>query len=217
MGRSVSNMSVALLGGTFNPIHFGHLNLANCLVDYLHVESVRMIPCAIPPHRETPSVSAEQRLAMLQLAIDDHPLLTSDDLELRKSTPSYSIETVQQIRQQVGEETPLFFCIGMDSLLTIDSWHQWQKLLDYCHLAICPRPGYKLPIKGHLAEWIEQNLCDDIDRIKTLSQGCLHLCKIPLKDISSTAIRDSIKCAQSIDHLTPKSVVNFITKHSLYE
>ena len=217
MGRSVSNMSVALLGGTFNPIHFGHLNLANCLVDYLQVESVRMIPCAIPPHRETPSVSAEQRLAMLQLAIDDHPLLTSDDLELRKSTPSYSIETVQQIRQQVGEETPLFFCIGMDSLLTIDSWHHWQQLLDYCHLAICPRPGYKLPIKGHLAEWIEQNLCDDIDRVKTLAQGCLHLCKIPLKDISSTAIRDSIKCAQSIDHLTPKSVVNFITKHSLYE
>ena len=217
MGRSVNNMSVALLGGTFNPIHFGHLNLANCLVDYLQVESMRMIPCAIPPHRETPSVSAEKRLAMLQLAIDDHPLLTSDDLELRKSTPSYSIETVQQIRQQVGEETPLFFCIGMDSLLTIDSWHQWQKLLDYCHLAICPRPGNKLPIKGHLAEWIEQNLCDDIDRIKTLAQGCLHLCKIPLKDISSTAIRDSIKCAQSIDHLTPKSVVNFITKHSLYE
>jgi nicotinate-nucleotide adenylyltransferase len=217
MGRSVSNMSIALLGGTFNPIHFGHLNLANCLVDYLHVESVRMIPCAIPPHRETPSVSAEQRLAMLQLAIDDHPLLTSDDLELRKSTPSYSIETVQQIRQQVGEETPLFFCIGMDSLLTIDSWHHWQQLLDYCHLAICPRPGYKLPIKGHLAEWIEQNLCDDIARVKTLAQGCLHLCKIPLKDISSTAIRDSIKCAQSIDHLTPKSVVNFITKHSLYE
>ncbi len=217
MGRSVNNMSVALLGGTFNPIHFGHLNLANCLVDYLQVESVRMIPCAIPPHRETPSVSAEQRLAMLQLAIDGHPLLTSDDLELRKSTPSYSIETVQQIRQQVGEETPLFFCIGMDSLLTIDSWHHWQQLLDYCHLAICPRPGYKLPIKGHLAEWIEQNLCDDIERVKTLAQGCLHLCKIPLKDISSTAIRDSIKCAQSIDHLTPKSVVNFITKHSLYE
>lgn len=217
MGRSVNNMSVALLGGTFNPIHFGHLNLANCLVDYLQVESVRMIPCAIPPHRETPSVSAEQRLAMLQLAIDDHPLLTSDDLELRKSTPSYSIETVQQIRQQVGKETPLFFCIGMDSLLTIDSWHHWQQLLDYCHLAICPRPGYKLPIKGHLAEWIEQNLCDDIERVKTLAQGCLHLCKIPLKDISSTAIRDSIKCAQSIDHLTPKSVVNFITKHSLYE
>ena len=217
MGRSVSNMSVALLGGTFNPIHFGHLNLANCLVDYLQVESVRMIPCAIPPHRETPSVSAEKRLAMLQLAIDDHPLLTSDDLELRKSTPSYSIETVQQIRQQVGEETPLLFCIGMDSLLTIDSWYHWQQLLDYCHLAICPRPGYKLPIKGHLAEWIEQNLCDDIERVKTLAQGCLHLCKIPLKDISSTAIRDSIKCVQSIDHLTPKSVVNFITKHSLYE
>ena len=112
---------------------------------------------------------------------------------------------------------PLFFCIGMDSLLTIDSWHQWQQLLDYCHLVICPRPGYELPTKGHLAQWIEQHKCDDIDKIKTLAQGRLHLCKIPLKDISSTAIRDSIKCAQSIDHLTPKSVVNFISQHSLYE
>jgi nicotinate-nucleotide adenylyltransferase len=176
-----------------------------------------MIPCAIPPHREIPSVSAEQRLAMLQLAIDNQPLLISDDLELRKNTPSYSIETIQQIRQQLGDNTPLFFCIGMDSLLTIDRWHRWDEFLNYCHLAISPRPRYNLPTKGPLAEWIEHNKCDDIDRIKKLSQGCLHLCKIPLKDISSTAIRDSIKCAQSIDHLTPKSVVNFIKQHSLYE
>jgi nicotinate-nucleotide adenylyltransferase len=82
MGKFVSNMSVALFGGTFNPVHFGHLNLANNLADYLQVESVRMIPCAIPPHREAPSVSAEQRLAMLQLAIDDQPLLVSDDFRI---------------------------------------------------------------------------------------------------------------------------------------
>ena len=91
MGKFVSNMSVALFGGTFNPIHFGHINLANHLADYLQVESVRMIPCAIPPHRETPNVSAEQRLAMLQLAIEGNPNLITDDLELKRSGASFML------------------------------------------------------------------------------------------------------------------------------
>ena len=121
MGRSASNMSVALFGGTFNPIHFGHLNLANSLADYLHIQSVRMIPCAIPPHREAPSVSAEQRLAMLNLAIADNPALVADDLELKRACTSYSIDTVEIVRQEIGATKPLFFCIGMDALTSIDS------------------------------------------------------------------------------------------------
>jgi nicotinate-nucleotide adenylyltransferase len=217
MGRSASNMSVALFGGTFNPIHFGHLNLANSLADYLHIQSVRMIPCAIPPHREALSVSAEQRLAMLNLAIADNPALVADDLELKRACTSYSIDTVEIVRQEIGATKPLFFCIGMDALTSIDSWHRWTELLGYCHLVVCLRPNYQMPSEGALATWIENYLCDDLTQIKKQSHGCIHLCKIPLLDISSTAIRDSIKYAKNIDHMTPEPVVNYIKQHSLYE
>jgi len=217
MGKFVSNMSVALFGGTFNPVHFGHLNLATELVHYLQIESVRMVPCAIPPHREAPNVSAEQRLAMLDLAIEGQDTLTSDDIELNRQVLSYSIDTIGLVRQDIGPQTPLFFCLGMDALLSIDSWHRWTELLDYCHIVVCSRPDYKLPNNGVVANWIEQNLCDDISKVKNQSHGYLHLCKIPLLDISSTAIRDSIKCGKSIDHMTSEVVVNYIKQHSLYE
>jgi nicotinate-nucleotide adenylyltransferase len=217
MDKFASNMSVALFGGTFNPVHFGHLNLANSLADYLQVQSVRMIPCAIPSHREIPSVSAEQRLAMLQLAVEGSAHLTTDDLELKKGTTNFSIDTVKHVRQAIDAQTPLFFCLGIDALLSINSWHRWTELLDYCHIAVCSRPSYQLPKDGVVANWITQHLCDDLTAVKKQSQGCVHLCKIPLLDISSTAVRDSVKCAKNFDHLTPEPVVNYIKQHSLYE
>jgi nicotinate-nucleotide adenylyltransferase len=217
MGRSVSNMSVALFGGTFNPIHFGHLSLANHLVEYLQVESVRLMPCAIPPHREIPHVSAEHRMVMLELATAKNSAMIADDLELKRVSTSYSIDTLDLVRQDIGPQTPLFFCLGMDALLAINSWHRWAELLNYCHIVACSRPNYQLPKDEALADWIGQHLCDDLTIVKKQSHGYLHLCKIPPLDISSTAIRDSIKCGKSIDHMTSEPVVNYIKQHSLYE
>jgi len=210
-------MSVALFGGTFNPVHFGHLNLANTLGKKLQVQSMRMIPCAIPPHRETPSVSAEQRLTMLELATANQPLLRADNLELQRDTLSYSIDTVKRVRQEIGETSPLYLCLGIDALLSLNTWHQWTKLLDYCHIVACSRPRYLVPNSGALADWITNNQCDDLSKLKNQSHGCLHLCKIPLLDVSSTAIRNNVKCGERIDHMTSNLVVDYIKKHSLYE
>ena len=217
MGKFANNMSVALFGGTFNPVHFGHLNLASRLADYLQIPSVRMMPCAIPPHREAPTTDTQHRLAMLNLAIADNPVLIADDLELKRAGTSYSIDTIELVRQEIGTQVPLFFCLGIDALLSIDSWHRWSELLDFCHLVACSRPDYSLPQDGAVATWIEQYKCKDIRQMKKQPHGSIHLCKIPMVDISSTAIRDSIKCAKNIDHMTPEPVVNYIKQHSLYE
>jgi len=217
MGRSVNNMSVGLFGGTFNPIHFGHLRIAAELAELLQVQSMRMLPCAIPPHRDQPDVSAEQRLAMLQLAIGKPSVLKADNLELRRATPSYSIDTVQLVRREIGQQMPLFLCLGMDALATLDSWHRWRELLDYCHIVVCSRADWKMPTQGPLTKWISQHQCDDLTVLKKCPSGQLYMCDLTLLDLSSSKIRDHIKQGVNIDGMTPDSVINYIKIHSLYE
>ena len=216
-GRFVNNMSVAIFGGTFNPVHNGHLRIAIELAELLEVESLRMIPCALPAHREAPSASPEQRLEMLKLGIGEQPQLLADDIELCRDGPSYTIDTLRAIRAQIGDSTALYLCVGMDVLASLDSWRDWQQLTDYCHLVVSSRPGYQLPQSGLLAEWISARLCDDLPTLKKSSAGKLHLCNLTMLGISSTAIRHKISTGEKIDYLTPTAVVNCIQQQHLYE
>lgn len=217
MGRFVNNMSVAIFGGTFNPVHNGHLRIAIELAELLEVESLRMIPCALPAHRDAPSASPEQRLEMLKRGIGEQSQLVADDIELRRDGPSYTIDTLRAIRAQIGDSTALYLCIGMDVLASLDSWRDWQKLTDYCHIVVSSRPGYQLPESGTLAEWISARLCDDLQTLKQSSAGKLHLCTLTMLAISSTAIRHKISAGEKVDYLTPAAVVNCIQQQHLYE
>ena len=216
-GRFVNNMSVAIFGGTFNPVHNGHLRIAIELAELLEVDNLRMIPCALPAHREAPSVSPEQRLEMLKLGIGEQALLQADDIELRREGPSYTIDTLREIRTQIGDSTPLYLCVGMDVLASLDSWRDWQQLTNFCHLIVSSRPGYQIPKSGPLAEWVKARLCDDLPTLKQSSAGKLHLCNSTMLAISSTAIRNKISAAEKIDYLTPAAVVNCIQQQHLYE
>jgi nicotinate-nucleotide adenylyltransferase len=215
--RFVNNMSVALFGGTFNPIHLGHLRIAVELAELLGVDSLRMLPCSLPPHREALSVSAEQRMAMLQLAVADYPQLVADDIELQRGGATYTIDTLRQVRRQIGADVPLYLCIGIDVLITLDSWQAWRQLTDYCHLVVSARPNYVLPTSGVLADWINQHRCDDLPQLKQCSAGKLFLCDTTRLAISSTQIRDKVKHSDTIDFLTPAAVVNYIHQQNLYE
>ena len=120
MARFVNSGPIALFGGSFNPVHFGHLRIATELAELLQVESIRMMPCALAP--ELGVAEASQRLEMIQLAINDQVMVQADDIELQMPAPTYSVDTVRLVREQMGAETPLFLCIGMDALNGLDKW-----------------------------------------------------------------------------------------------
>jgi nicotinate-nucleotide adenylyltransferase len=210
-------MAVALFGGTFNPVHTGHLRIATELAELLQVDRLRMLPCAFPPHRGAPQASAQQRLAMLRVALAHQSLLVADDLELQRAEPSYSIDTLIQVRQQIGPEQPLFFCLGMDALANIDSWQRWQELLDHCHIVVSSRPECRLPQSGPAADWISRHRCEDLAVLQTSAAGYIYFCELTMLNLSSTEIRRKVASGESIQFMTPDAVVDYIQQHHLYE
>ncbi len=210
-------MSVALFGGTFNPVHFGHLRIATELAEQLQVESIRMMPCAFPPHRDEPAVSGEQRLEMLRLAIGQQSILQAEDIELQRPAPSYSVDTVRLMREKLGSQTPLFLCIGMDALNGLDRWHEWQRIQDYCHIVVSSRPGFTAPESGVLADWINQHRCDDLRVLNQSAHGNIYFCELTMLAISSTSIRKKVSNGENICFLTPDTVVDYIRQQHLYE
>ncbi|MDP3877813.1 MAG: nicotinate-nucleotide adenylyltransferase [Methylobacter sp.] len=138
---------IGIFGGTFDPVHFGHLRSALEVKDIFGLDEVRLIPCAMPPHRESPAVTAAMRLQMLALAIKNQPGLKIDTRELeryeRQQTPSYMVDTLESLRQEFPHETLLLF-IGTDAFKYLTGWHQWQRLFDYAHIVVLTRPGFAI-------------------------------------------------------------------------
>ena len=156
-------------------------------------------------------------MAMLELAIADQALLAADDLEIRRrEIPSYTIDTVLDLRSRLGDSEPLYLCLGMDSLCTLDSWHRWRELLDHCHLVVTARPGAKPPATGVVAELLRERACETIEELQSLPGGNIYLFDCILLPISSTEIRELVASEKSIAFLTPEPVVSYINQHNLY-
>lgn len=133
---------IGILGGTFDPIHFGHLRTALDVVEDLNLQQLRFIPCGEPPHRDQPHASPAQRLAMVQLAIASESRFMVDAREIQRGGPSYMVETLESLRQELGEQQSLGLIVGLDAFAALDSWYRWQDLIDLAHLIIMTRPGW---------------------------------------------------------------------------
>lgn len=207
----------ALFGGTFDPIHLGHLAVVEALAQQIALERVIIMPNNVPPHRPQPEASSAQRKAMVELAIAGNPLFGLDDRELRRDTPSYTAATLAQWRQQHGYQQPLGFIIGQDSLLTLPTWHQADTLLNQCHILVCRRPGYpvKMASEAH-QRWLESHLTDDVSRLHNEPAGCIWLADTPLFDISATAIRQRLHQGRTCADLLPAAVERYIREQGLY-
>ena len=203
---------IGIFGGTFDPVHFGHLRSALEVKEIFDLTEVRMIPSARPPHREPPAASAEMRLCMLKLALENHPGLICDARELDRGGCSYMVDTLRSLQQDFPERTLLLF-IGCDAFHSITTWYQWQKLFTYAHLVVLTRPGFAVTELGDFLTQKRVNLRNEL--LQTAS-GKLFFQPVTPLAISSTSIREIIAQNLNPGFLLPDVVYDFIRRNRLY-
>lgn len=216
---------IGIFGGTFDPIHYGHLRLAEEMADALRLREVRFIPTGQPPHRAAPLASAQHRLEMTRRAIAGNPRFAVDDREVRATRPSYTVDTLTELRDELGAQQPLVLLLGADAFLGLASWHQWRRLFDLAHLAIAHRPGSPLqhalpePVQREVeARWIKGSEPTSAGRLDGLgAAGSVSEFEMTPLAISGSAIRDALTRRGSVRYLTPEPVCDYLQQHHLYK
>jgi nicotinate-nucleotide adenylyltransferase len=206
---------IGILGGTFDPVHCGHLRLALEIREHLSLDGVRLLPAPNPRLRDAPRATVSQRLELLAAAADGEPNLQVDARELERDGPTYTVETLESFRREFSDEV-LVFIVGMDSFQHLERWHRWQELLDLAHLVVAHRPGGLLPEPGPIADLLERHRCDDVSALKSEPAGRIMICEPPLLDISATRIRALVAGGRSIRFLVPDKVIELINRTRCY-
>jgi nicotinate-nucleotide adenylyltransferase len=207
---------VGVFGGTFNPVHYGHLRSALELVETLQLAQLRLMPCAQSPHRDAPHGTGEHRAAMIELAIAGEPRLVCDVRELRRPAPSFTIDSLIELRGELGDTTGLCMVLGCDAVLAIRAWHRWQELLDWAHIVVLARPGWRLPRTGAVAQWLSSHRLDNPHALRQRPAGGVLIQELRPLAISSTEIRQLLAAGRSARYLMPQSVLDYIQQHKLY-
>lgn len=206
---------INLLGGTFDPIHIGHIGIARAVAKECHLNRVDLMPCHLPPHRQSPGVSAEHRLNMVKLATAPYPELGVENIELKRTTLSYTAETIRLLRQQHPSAT-LNLIIGMDSLTRFCSWHQWQTILNHANLIVCRRPGYTVE-QGDAAKLLAQYRCQSLGQFQQQQNGSIWLSANDMIPISATELRMALHQQQPVQKWLTTDVLGYIRQHQLYQ
>lgn len=207
---------IGVLGGTFDPIHYGHLRPADEARKALGLSEVRVIPAARPPHRRAPVASAEQRLRMVELAVATMPGFVVDDREYRRGGPSYTVLTLESLRAEFGSR-PLCLLMGMDAFAGIESWHQWARLPALAHLVVMHRPGSPLPARAaDLPEWARARVARSPRALAAQPAGSILFQPVTPQDISGTRIRAAIAAGEDVRAWLPPAVWQYIDTHNLY-
>lgn len=209
---------VGLLGGTFDPIHFGHLRLGLELREALALDEIRFIPCHNPPHRNDPVASSEQRLMMLEYALKGVPGTVVDSRELLRDEPSYTVDTLALLRQE-RPDAIFFWFMGMDAFASFMSWYQWEKILTLAHLVVSPRPDNENALPKPMQALLDERRieCKKVNSAESEQQsGGIYIQAITQLDISATRIRSLSASGQPLNYLLPERVRQFIEQEKIY-
>ncbi|MCG6933136.1 MAG: nicotinate-nucleotide adenylyltransferase [Gallionella sp.] len=221
MNKTSIGNPVGILGGTFDPIHYGHLRLAEEMLELANLRKILFIPAGTPPHRDAPQVSAQHRNAMVRLAITDQPAFELDEREIARTSPCYTVDTLRELRAEQGAAQPLCLLMGGDAFLQLDTWHEWEQLFELAHIVVGYRPGFTLDERIHsaapaLRRQYRQRLCA-ADALSGQPAGGIAELAIPKLEISATLIRSRVAENRSIRYLLPNQVADYIHQHHLYE
>ena len=209
---------LGVFGGTFDPIHYGHLRLAETAREALGLTRVRLIPAGQPPHRATPGAGGAHRLAMARLAAADNPAFEVDPAEVEAAQASYTILSLERLRAELGPRRPLVLLLGVDAFLGLPTWRRWTELFDFAHLAVANRPGYSLDgatMPAALAEEATRRQASSSILRAAPAGHLVQFAMTPLA-ISATDIRARCAAGQSLRYLLPPPVVDYISRHQLY-
>lgn len=222
MARYVPNTAkkqplVLMFGGTFDPVHYGHLRSALELTQILPVQKVHLVPCQLPVHRSKPGATAEQRLTMLRLAVADEAFLFADDRELQRAGPSWSVDTLESLRQDYGPQQPLVMVLGWDAFLGLPNWSRRERLLELAHLIVLARPGQMHEASDEVLQLLKQYELQAGEALNASPAGRILRLSLPSTfEISATHIRRLLANNLSVRYLLPDTVLNFINEQALY-
>ena len=219
MSEALAAAPLGILGGTFDPIHYGHLRLAEEALERLELGQLCLIPAGSPPHRPPAAATAGHRLAMVQRAIAERQNFILDDSEIRAAGPSYTILTLQRLRRECGPARPLVLLLGADAFLGLATWQRWQELFNYAHIAVATRPAHALEgqqMAPPLAAAFAARRVVSTAALRQAPAGAILPFAITPLDISATAIRAALQAGSSPRYLLPDSVLDYIRCHQLY-
>jgi nicotinate-nucleotide adenylyltransferase len=212
---------LGIFGGTFDPVHYGHLRAALDVKRALGLDELRLVPARDPPHRGEPSASAADRKAMLELALIEFPALALDTRELDRTGKSYTIVTLEELRREMPRR-PIVLIMGVDAFAGLPSWHRWEALVDFAHIAVVTRPGASIDdaLRGPLVRLWHERHREGPDQVETAPAGTIFALSVTPHRISATAIRAALAGGKggeaAVLHMLPPAVLAYIELHQLY-
>lgn len=213
---SLTDLSpMGVFGGTFDPIHYGHLRTAFELMEAVHLAEVRFLPAGTPPHRETPEAAAEVRLGMVQAAIAGQPGFIVDDRELRREGPSYSVDTLLDLRAEYAHRS-ICLIVGMDAFLGLPQWYHWREILQLAHVVVAHRPGWRAPDMGPLGELLVDLGTGRIRDLHESRAGRIYIHAVTQLEIASSTIREIVRQGRDPRFLMPDPVCRLIAESGCY-
>lgn len=216
MLQTKTNRTIGILGGTFDPIHLGHLTLATQMQKEFNLDHIRIIPCYRNGDKPQPIASNHQRINMIKRAIAHQHLLQFDDIEIQRQRVSYTLETLQALKLKFPYQ-PLAFILGMDTFLSLPTWHKWEEIFTYAHLLLANRPNYHIPTPSLSQEILTAKLEPNHAMVHWYPNGKIFLANFSLGDISSAQIRQLLRYGCTPRHLLPDPVHNFIQQNKIYQ